>query len=134
MSQSSTIQLNGALQVSFIGGASALLAPIGANLEEDLGSWEEEEYVPFIPHLQALPSAAVSTPQTAVPDAVQPQAVAVAAVITAPPVAPEPVQVLELCERCWSAYLTDNNRVGWVLDGTEWCCSTNCANRVQCTE
>jgi hypothetical protein len=128
MSQSSTIQLNGALQVSFTGGASALLAPVGANLEElDLGSWEEEEYVPFMPHLQApLPAAAAV--------AIAPQATAATAVIVTPPPSPAPVQVLELCERCWGAHLTDNNREGWVLDGAEWCCSANCANRVQCTE
>jgi len=126
MSQSSTIQLNGAPLVSFAGGAGALPAPNGANLdEEDIGSWEDEEYVPFMPQghvalpaAEALPAAAASAPP----------------LVVAPPPAPEPVQVLELCERCWGSYLTDNNREGWVLDGDEWCCSANCANRVQCSE
>jgi len=127
MSLASTIQQNGAPQVSFAGGAGALPAPNGANLdEEDIGTWEEEEYVPFMPHWHAPQPAAAAAPQPAAAAAPQP-------VVVAPP-PPGPVQVLELCERCWGAHLTDNNREGWVLDGAEWCCSANCANRVQCTE
>jgi len=118
---SSTIQQNGDTSGVFAGGAGAPPAPNGANLdEEDIGTWDEEVGIPVVVASAASqPAAAAAAPQP---------------VVVAPPPAPRPIQVLELCERCWGSHLTDNNREGWVLDGDEWCCSVNCANRVQCSE
>ena len=132
MSKPFTIQLNGAPQAFFAVGAGALPAPIadiGANLDENMdiiGSWDEEEFAIWsgFSAAVALPAAAVALPAAA--------GAAPLPVVVAPP--PAPAQMRMECERCLSDYLTDNNREGWVLDGAEWCCSANCANRVQCTE